>query len=528
MVGVDGKAGGVLNAGGKKGGIVHLIGAGPGDPGLITRLGHEILQQCDVVVFDDLIPLELIAELPPNIERYYVGKRSGRKSLSQPEINQTLLDLARAGKKVARLKGGDPLTFGRGGEEIELLQNEKIPVVVIPGVTAMSAVSAGLGFPLTDRRMASWLLAATGREADSSSSQVPWERLAELKGGTFAIYMGLGTLRSTTAALLRGGLPKSTPATVISNASTGLQRTVVAPLGKLANQVETARLETPALVIIGECVALRKKQARQIQMPLTGLRMLVTRPRIESARLCGLLRQQGAEPIPLPTIQIEPCGDEKGWREFARIHQQGGWLVFTSRSGVSLFIAQLLEQRLDLRALAGFKIAAIGAGTSQSLLESGLKTDLEPDLSTVESLGAALTYNGDLRGLSVIRIQGDRSDETIAKIANAAGASVVLLTVYRTTYAVWEPHWIRKVIESPPDFITFTSGSTVEGFISILGRKQALAVCDKSRIAVLGPSTRAIAVKSGIRVDVEARTATPEGLIEAIIADVKKTKRKGG
>jgi uroporphyrinogen III methyltransferase/synthase len=161
-------------------------------------------------------------------------------------------------------------------------------------------------------------------------------------------------------------------------------------------------------------------------------------------------------------------------------------------------------------------------------LESGLKTDLEPDLSTVESLGAALTYNGDLRGLSVIRIQGDRSDETIAKIANAAGASVVLLTVYRTTYAVWEPHWIRKVIESPPDFITFTSGSTVEGFISILGRKQALAVCDKSRIAVLGPSTRAIAVKSGIRVDVEARTATPEGLIEAIIADVKKTKRKGG
>lgn len=498
-------------------GTVYLVGAGPGHPGLITRLGYELLQHCHVVAYDDLTPLEVITDLPDRVERYYVGKRSGAHSTPQGETNRLLANLAKQGKTVVRLKGGDPMIFGRGGEEIDYLQKEGVPVVVVPGVTAISAAAAGSGIPLTDRRSASWLTLATGRPASSPSPDVPWEEIAKLKGGTIAVYMGIGELESITGQLLAGGMPSETPSAIISKAYSGAQRVVYAPLGKLVGRCRDNSVETPALIVVGDAVRWGEKMGEMYPGPLTGKQVLITRPAGQIGRICRLLRQHGAEPIPLPTIKLERADDPEGWARFGEIRSQGGWCIFTSEGAVKHFITCLRSEGYDLRALGQFRIATVGEGTARALSDLHLSADLIPKNATVKDLAHELVDSAWMRRVNVVRVRGDRSDDYVEDHVKQAGGRIFPLTVYRNRYAEWDPLWITKVCEHPPDYIVFTSGSTVEGFVHALGDSEAIRVAHRSKVVSIGPSTSAVAEELGLTVNIQADRHNVDGIVVAMV-----------
>lgn len=503
-------------------GTVYLVGAGPGDPELITLRGYELLQSCDAVVYDDLAAFELVSVTPPDTERYYVGKRAGKHSKLQNETSELLVMLAKRGLNVVRLKGGDPLVFARGGEEVDYLKRAGIPYEIIPGVTAVTAVAAGTGIPLTDRRESAWVLMATGHEATSASLPVPWEEIARLKGGTVAIYMGVGRLSEIVEKLIAGGTDPEISAAVVVNAYTGAQRVVKAELHKLPELCFEQKVEPPALVIIGNVVDLMDRLSWMTTGTLAGKRILLTRPREEAPEICRRLRIHGGEPIPLPTIEIIPDENRSDWERVERIFGEKSWIVFTSKSAVTHFFEGLTARGYDTRALGGFKIAAIGPGTADRLMQFGLKADLMPEISTVAELAGEMVKTGDLVGKSVIRVRGDRSDDILEKTMENAGARVYPLTVYRTRTASWEPHWLKVIKESPPDYITFTSGSTVEGFVSIIGKETAVDIAANSTVVSIGPSTTDVAVKFGIKVDVEAVDHTLDGLVEAMVKHAEK------
>jgi len=501
----------------KRTGTVHLVGAGPGHPGLITRLGLELLQKCDAVVYDDLIPYELVAELPMNIERHYVGKRAGKHSQPQKDTTNLLISLAERGLNVVRLKGGDPLIFARGGEEVTNLKEAGVRFEIVPGVTAVIAVAAGAGIPVTDRRESAWLMIATGHEATSASQPVPWEEIAALKGGTLAVYMGVGALPEIVKRLISGGTAPNTPTAVVVSGYTGAQRIVKAPLEDLPQRCQENGVLPPALVIVGDVVNRMERMDWMIPGVLSGKRILVTRPYETSSKICNILRNHGAEPLPLPTIQIEPFEDIEGWDRFAQSLGRLGWLIFTSRSGVLHFLDGFARRGYDLRALRNLKIAAVGPVTARILWERGLKADLMPGEATVSRLAEEIVAADDLLGTVVIRIRGDRSDDTIESAVISKGARIVQVTVYRTITPDWEPHWVQVVKEDPPDFITFTSGSTVDGFVKILGREDALSVASRSKVVSIGPVTTKVIEGYGMEVAAEAAPHTQEGVVKAIL-----------
>lgn len=499
-----------------KSGIVYMVGAGPGHPGLITRMGYELLQSCDAVAYDDLIPLELVVRLPESTERYYVGKRAGKHSMSQEKINDLLVELAKRGLSVVRLKGGDPMIFGRSGEEVDRLAQEGIPFVIVPGVTAASAAAATTGISLTDRRCASWLMLATGHEAESGSPAVPWEQVASLEGKTIVVYMGVSSLSRIVEKLLAGGADPSQPCMVVENASAGVQRCVESPLVDLSKTCENQNIQPPALVLIGDVVQYKATSVQTADRPLAGKRILIIRPAQQIGRFCEMLRSEGAEPIPFPTIRITPTDDPEGWIRYREIIDTGGWCVFTSEAGVRYFFEGLSRHELDLRSLGRFRIAAVGSGTAVALNERGLRPDFIPERSTVRDLAEALAAKVDLDGVNVVRVRGSLSDSSIEETAAANGANVLRLTVYHNRTARWEAHWTLMIRENPPDYIAFTSGSTVRGFVEILGVESSREVARSSIVAAIGPSTAAVAKEMGLKVDIQADVYNLSGLIEAM------------
>jgi len=502
----------------KKGtGIVYLVGAGPGHPGLITMLGHRLLQECDAVVYDDLIPYELVSALPAKIERHYVGKRAGRHSTPQNETSDLLVELAKRGLKVVRLKGGDPLVFARGGEEATILKKSGIPFQIIPGVTAVTACASGTGIPLTDRRNSAWLLIATGKEASSASLPVPWEQIAALRGGTFAVYMGVGALQSIVDRLISSGADPDTPSAVVVSGYTGMQRVVTASISELPRRCREENVESPAIVIVGEVVNRMREIDWMIPGVLAGKRILVTRPTEFAPNMCDRLRVLGAEPLMLPTIAIAPFEDQDGWINFLHSLRHKGWLIFTSRSGVIHLLDGLLERGFDLRDLSSFKIAAIGPGTADELARRGLKADFTPDKATVASLAEEFASRNDLTGAVVVRVRGDLSDDTIERALSERSINTFPVTVYRTITPAWEPHWIASLQDNPPDYITFSSSSTVDGFVKILGKDAANKIVSGSTILSIGPSTSKTISKYGWKVTAEADPHTQEGLVEKLV-----------
>ncbi|MFH0765109.1 MAG: uroporphyrinogen-III C-methyltransferase, partial [Calditrichota bacterium] len=482
-------------------GKVYLIGAGPGHPGLITRWGGELLETCDAVVYDDLIPLELVAGLPSTIEKHYVGKRSGRHSATQTDINELIIKLAQRGLNVARLKGGDPTIFGRGGEELATLTQAGIRAFIIPGVTAATTAAASGGISLTDRRSASWLMLATGKGAESDSPPVPWREIASLKGGTLCVYMGVGELEHIAGELQAGGMDPKTPVLIIQNAGSGIQRQKSSTLGKVVDVVQNSQIQPPALIIIGPTAA--SSEGYKNTGALTGKRVLVTRPSPQCLSLCRLIREQGGEPLPYPTIAIEPFDDVKGWDDFKRLAPLGGWCVFTSEAGVNCFFNLLLKKGLDVRSMGRFSVAAVGRGTAAALSQRGIIPDLIPERALVSSLAQSLA-KVKLTNSLVVRVRGNLGDYKIEETAERKSAQVLSLTVYHNLTAEWLPYWISQVIEQPPDYITFTSGSTVDGFVQILGIERAQILGRKAVSASIGPSTSTVMRKYGFEPVVEA------------------------
>jgi len=513
---------------GAKKGYVYLIGAGPGDPGLITVKGNLILGNCDAVIYDNLVPDELVATIPPEVEKHYVGKKAGKPCCSQDEINQLMIRLASTGKKVARLKGSDPLIFGRGGEEAKYLKENSIPYEIIPGVTSGIAAPAYCGIPCTDRNLASFVLFVTGHKAkEKKLSTVPWEWVAKAKGGTIVIYMGVGEIEKIVGQLTKNGMPAETPAAVIERGTFPTQKYVSSALQQLPETVREKNIKPPALFIIGEVVSLQPWLEWFRDKPLLGIRLMVTRAAAQAQELYENLRELGAEIQPYPTIGIKEHFEPSGWESFRDIQSENKWLIFTSETGVRHFMKQFSEQIGDIRKLNGFKIAAIGKGTSRDLKRYGLIADFIPKTSTAVDFGKEMTENITLHDATVVRVRGTLAGETIENSARKAGAEVLPMTVYETYYPKWPDGFTERLFEYLPDGIIFSSSSTVKGLSKNLTEEEVGRLTENADIFSIGPSTSKTLRKFNLNTTLEASPHNLTALTEQIVQyyQTKKTGR---
>ncbi len=500
----------------KSAGVVYLVGAGPGHPQLITRWGYDLLQQCDAVAYDALIPMELIVELPQKNERYYVGKRAGRHSLPQSQINELLVSLARRGLRVVRLKGGDPFIYGRSGEEAEYLSTAGIPVIIIPGVTAASAAAALSGFSLTNRQSSSWVFLATGHGAESSIP-VPWDKVGALPGGTIVIYMGLAKLDNVIQELLSSGLDPEIPAIAVQAASTGLQRCVEAPLIKINSECRRQNLKPPALVIISDSVRNRTREIAEQTKSLTGRTVLVTSPSGKSGRICALLREAGAEPIPYPTVVHASADDINGWDNYRKLANQGGLLLMPGEEEVARFVDALLSRSLDLRSLARFKIIASDQSVESALLAHGLKADWILQSLTQDSMAECISKLDAGSSLPSILVQGGPAENPLTMSLQGQCASLTSLIVYRKSTAVWEGHWREELAANPPEFILFTGKAEVDGFIELLGDETARQLALNSCVVATDESVVESLSGHGIDATLKANTSDIDSLVAVLI-----------
>ena len=409
----------------KTSGVVYIVGAGPGDPGLITVRGLECLRACDVVVYDHLAQPSLLEAVPDSAARIYVGKQAGRHTLKQGEINRLLVARARAGLRVVRLKGGDPFIFGRGGEEAEELVAAGVPFEVVPGVTAAIGAGAYAGMPLTHRDFASSVTFVTGHEDPTQSkSDIPWDLLGR-GGGTLVFFMGVGRLEALTGQLMAHGRPARTPAAVVEWATTPRQRTVTATVGTIADRARQAGVKPPALLIVGGIVRLRRQLAWFERRPLFGRRIVVTRSRLQASDLRRRLEELGAEVIEFPTIRLEPPRSERPLRNAARHLGRYDWIVFTSANAVERFVEVVLEENGgEIRAFGRARIAAIGPATREAVERYHLAVALQPARYVAEEVVAALARVGDLDGARVLVPRAEQAREVLPEGLRKEGARV--------------------------------------------------------------------------------------------------------
>jgi uroporphyrinogen III methyltransferase/synthase len=500
-------------------GKVCLIGAGPGDPGLITVAGVAALAEAEVVVYDRLVNPGLLALAPSSAERIFVGKEAGAHALGQEEINALLVEKACQGKRVARLKGGDPYVFGRGGEEAEALAAAGIPFEVVPGVTSAVAVPAYAGIPVTHRGLASSFAVITGHEDPAKGeTAVDWSKLAT-GVDTLVFLMGAATLPQIVEMLVKHGRPPSTPAAVIRWGTTPAQEVVTGTLADIVRRVKEARLEPPAVTVVGEVVRLREKllwfdspQAK----PLFGKRVLVTRTRQQASVLSRLLSQQGAEPIELPALELVPRHDPhrlgRALGALARGRYQ--WVVFTSANGVDVFFRRLREGGRDARAFAGARVCAIGPGTAAALAARGLRADLVPDEFVAESVVEALAGQKVARTRILLpRAEGARRQ--LVRGLRTLGTRVDELPLYvAAPPGAPEPEALRRLRAREVDVITFASSSAVKNLLKLL--ESDTAPLKGPLIACIGPITARTAREAGLEVTVEAQEHTIPGLVRAL------------
>jgi len=499
-------------------GKVYLIGSGPGDPELITLKALRIARACDVVLYDNLIADEILVSLPRHIEKHYVGKRGGKPCPSQDEINNMLVSFAKQGKNVARLKGSDPLIFGRGGEEAKFLKEHGILFEIVPGVTSGIAAATYAGIPCTDRNKASFLMFITGHKArEKKHSTVPWEWVAKANGGTLVIYMGVGEIASIVSKLIDGGMSPSTPAAVIERGTFPTQRCFTSTLTDLPNAVQENSVKAPAVFVIGEVVDLKPYLDWMEKKPLTGVRIMVTRAVEQSEDTYRSLRNLGAEVLAYPTIMATGYIDDAGWDSFKEVQKTGGWLVFTSENGVRNFMSQLLDRDYDLRALSGFRIAAVGKGTAVALYDFHLKADFLPSCATAVDFASEFVSKHDLKGSTVIRVRGSLAGSVLENAAREAGAGVISLTAYKTETAIWPEGLKEKLFEYAPDAMLFTSGSTFRGFLQNLTEDEGRDLLSSSAVFSIGPSTSQVISSMGYDVTVESHEHTISGLTDALI-----------
>ena len=496
-----------------------LVGAGPGDPGLITVKGLRCLGQAQVVVYDRLMDPSLLEAAPESAERVFVGKERGRQALTQDQINRLLVDRAAEGKVVVRLKGGDPFVFGRGGEEALALAEQDIPFEVVPGITSAIAAAAYAGIPVTHRRVSSLFTVVSGSEDPTKpESTVPWEVLART-GGTLVVLMGWAPLQSILQTLAEEGMPKSTPVALIHWGTWTQQRTVTGCLEDIVAQGKEAGLKPPVVAVIGPVVDLREGIRWFDRADSPGKRVLITRSRTQASKLGELLEQAGAQPVELPSIEIAPLEDyqeldrelEQFWTGGAE--QESRWVIFSSTNAVEAVFARLAAQGKDARAFANATIGAIGPATAQALAQQGIRADFVPASSPSEAVVAELS-DRDWNGVPVLLPGADIGREVLVEGLAGLGAQVRRVTAYRTVTPSGASDRARQLLQEGVDVVTFTSSSTVRNLMELLGDDQKLLA--SSLIACIGPVTAATAAELGLRVDLVAKDATVEGLVEAL------------
>jgi len=497
-------------------GIVYLVGAGPGDPGLMTIRSLDLIVAADVILHDRLIPGEALAAARPDAEILYVGKEPGDASVPQDGIEELLIDRARQGKIVVRLKGGDPLVFGRGGEEAEALSEAGIPFEIVPGITAGVAAPAYAGIPVTHRDDASAVAFITGHEdPEKEDSALDYEALARFPG-TLVFYMGVKALGGIAEALIAAGRDASEPAAVVERGTLPGQRTVSSTLESIAAAADEAEIKPPAITVVGPVAARRERIAWLERRPLHGRRVVVTRARAQASELARSLDALGAEPIELPAIRIEPRLDSEEVRGAIDALHTYALVCLTSANGVNLLFEAMAAQVRDARALANASIAAIGAGTEAALAAHGVIADIVPDRFVAEELVAALDRL-ELRGKPVLVARAAEAREVLPEALRKKGAEVDVVALYETVAEKPEPEAMERAREA--DFITFTSSSTVRNFVEATGN----GIPEGARIVSIGPVTSQAIRDVGLAVDVEAERHDIGGLISALLDAVADT-----
>ena len=498
-------------------GRVYLVGAGPGDPGLLTLRAVECLRRADLVIYDRLVDRRAL-EFAPQAEKLCVTDLPGTHPERGPQIREKMLAAAREGRTVVRLKGGDPFVFGRGGEEGAELAAAGVPFEVVPGVTAALAAGACAGVPLTHRDFASAVAFVTGYErSDSATRSLDWAQLARFPG-TLVVYMGFAKLAAVAETLMAHGKLPATPVVAVQHASTSRQFTAEGTLADIAAKVGAAGLERPAVVIIGTVVELRGTLNWFERRPLFGRRILVTRPRRQSEGLERRLEELGAAVYSLPAVEIGPPPDAAAVQRIFDRLAEFQWLVFTSVNGVEGFFAQLIESGRDWRAVGHLQFAAIGPRTAEALKAKHLHADVVPPVYCSESLAAALAPR--VAGQRVLLARADRGREILRELL-ATVASVEQIAVYAQLDAVDADPVVLELLRSGAiDSVTLTSSNIVRSFARLLDDQIRKRLGSEVRVVTISPVTSAAARECGITVNAEAVEYTMDGLVAAVLKDL--------
>jgi uroporphyrinogen III methyltransferase/synthase len=497
-------------------GIVYLVGAGPGDPSLITLRGVECLKQAEVVVYDYLANEQLLNYAPEAAERIYAGKIGGRHNQGQDEINSLLVAEAAAGKIVVRLKGGDPFVFGRGGEECEALREAGIPYEVVPGVTAAVGASVYAGIPLTHRDITASVAFVTGQEGkDKYESSIDWDRLS-LGGGTIVFYMGVTTLRRNMQRLIEHGRSPETPVALVRWATTPCQQILVGTLADIADRAEAGDFKPPAVTIVGEVVALREKLQWFERRRLCGKKIVVTRAAEQAGEFSAKLAARGATVLECPTIRlVEP----ESWQLLdlaIRELPNYDWVVLTSVNAVRFFFQRLDTLGFDARVFTGCKICAVGPKTAEEIRLFGIKPDLVPNDYKAEGVVDEFSRL-DIQGSRVLFPRADKARDVIPQELKRMGAHVDSPVVYRNIFPDrLPPETLFALEKRSVDCITFTSSSTVQNLATMLGEELMLDMLKGVVVASIGPITSKSCRDLGLKVDIEPESYTLDALAEAL------------
>jgi uroporphyrinogen III methyltransferase/synthase len=499
-------------------GKVYLVGAGPGDAGLLTLRGAELLRRADVVVYDSLVNRELLALAPEEAEIIFGGKRPRDRAIPQEELNQLLAEKAKAGKTVVRLKGGDPYIFGRGGEEAARLHRDGVPFEVVPGISSIIAAPSYAGIPLTHREHCSSFTVITGHEdPDKDESALDWERVAR-EPGTKVLLMGVERIGKIAAALEANGLPADTPAAMVRWGTMGRQQTITATLGTLAAKVAKADFKAPAVTIIGSVATLRDTLNWYENRPLFGQRVVVTRNRREAGKLSGQLRELGAEALEIPTIKILPPTRNESLIEAITGIGSYDWIIFTSANGVEHFFDYFFKAFRDVRDLGSVRFAAVGPATAKKLREFHINIDLMPETYTAAATAKAMLAAQNVENISVLLARAESANPELPRLLEDKGAIVDDIAFYRTEPETADRNGAAQEFEeNGADWITFASSSAVRNFDARFGLAKRCADNPKLKLASIGPETTKALKELGLKPTAKAKEHTIDGLAAALL-----------
>ena len=500
----------------KKQGKAYIIGAGPGDPGLITIRGVECLKVSDVVVYDYLVSEDILGLAGKDARLIYVGKKGGDHTVSQDKLNQILVKEASDGNIVSRLKGGDPFIFGRGGEEAEILSEAGIPFEIIPGVTSAIAVPAYAGIPLTHRGFTSSVTFVTGHEDPTKGgSNIDWGNISVV--GTVVFLMGVKNLTHIVTNLIKNGRDPGTPAALIRWGTTADQETLTGTLGNIAETAERKSFSPPAVFVVGDVVKLRDDLNWFEKKPLFGKGVVMTRPEEQSGELRALLTVNGARPISFPTIKIVPPNSYDDLDRAIENLNKYHWIIFTSVNGVKFFFKRLDDLKRDVRDLKGIRICAIGPATAGAVEKPGIRVDILPDDYVSEAVLEKFKEQ-EISGRNILLPRAEIARDVIPDGLSKLGANVDVAIAYRTVNSGRNKTELCELIsQDRVDVITFTSPSTVINFLDIMGDDMHLP--EHIKIACIGPVTAAAAEKLGLKVDIMPKSYTVSGLVEALFSE---------